>query len=479
MRSRELPYGIVFIGLAAAIIVALVLGKPWVAFSVPVVILMIAILEKPLLLFYALCLAIPFSVETQLTASLGTDLPDEPLMWLNTISVGVILCHQRQKFSIAVSHPIVVLFLLSWFWSWVTVFNAGDQLLSLKFILAKTWYLVPFLLGSILFIDNADRLKTAVCCIVVPMVFLSALTLLRHAGQGFSFEDVSIASMPFFRNHVNYGALLVCSIPPVYYLYRCSRNPGWLLALVILLVALYFSYSRGAWLALIVALLVVFIVKRNWMGWLISISIVIILGASVWLLKDNRYLQFRPDFKSTVYHKALSDHMEATYDLKDLSAAERFYRWIAGWRMAKANLVTGIGPNHFYPEYKSYTAPTFRTWVSANPERSTVHNYFILLLSEQGVPGLIFFVLAIIVMLMTSQRIYIRNKDEHTRQIGLVVAAVLGMIIVLISLSDLIETDKIGSVFYICAGVLVAASSGSYIKGVTKSVTQQVERKYK
>ena len=476
MQRRELPYGLILFGLAIFLMVAVVLDKPWIGFSFPFLVILIALVEKPILLFYAGCLTIPFSVETQLTSSLGTDIPDEPFMWLNTASVGFLIYHQRKKLGPWISHPIVVFILLSWLWSWVSLLTAADPILSLKFILAKTWYLVPFLIGTILLLDSRAKLGTAICCIVIPMVFLSLVTMLRQAGSDFSFEDVSKASFPYFRNHVNYGALLACSIPPVYYFYKRSGNQAWLFALFLQCVALYFSYSRGAWLALIVALFIAFIMKRKLMNGLIFFSTASVLFVSVWLLQNNRYLHYRTDYRNTIYHSALKDHMEATYTLKDLSGAERIYRWIAGWRMAKEHLTTGVGPNHFYPHYKSYTVPSFRTYVSENAEHSTVHNYFLLLLSEQGIPGLLLFLFSLISMFATAQKIYTRSKDEQSRNIVLGVASVLGMITVLISLSDLIETDKIGPIFYICAGVLVAASSGSYIERIPESVSEEIKR---
>jgi O-antigen ligase len=191
-------------------------------------------------------------------------------------------------------------------------------------------------------------------------------------------------------------------------------------------------------------------------------------------LTDQHYLRFRPNYEQTIYHGQLGDHIEATYAMKDLSTAERFYRWIAGWRMGRDHLLTGVGPNHFYPAYRSYTVESFRTYVSDNPERSTVHNYFLLLLAEQGLPALLLFLFTVISMLMTAQRLYSRSKGIE-KQIALVVASVVAMITVLISPSDLIETDKIGSIFYLCAGVLVAAASGSYVERIPEPVAEKIE----
>jgi hypothetical protein len=76
-------------------------------------------------------------------------------------------------------------------------------------------------------------------------------------------------------------------------------------------------------------------------------------------------------------------------------------------------------------------------------------------LTEQGIPGLVLFTVLYIMMLMTAQKKYHISTDGHTKGLMLVIGAVLGMIGVLIFLSDLIETDKIGSVFYLCAGLML------------------------
>jgi O-antigen ligase len=161
--------------------------------------------------------------------------------------------------------------------------------------------------------------------------------------------------------------------------------------------------------------------------------------------------------------------------MKDLSTAERFYRWIAGWRMAEAHPLTGVGPNHFYPAYRSYTVAAYRTYVSSNPERSTVHNYFLLLLSEQGFPALIFFVVLLFTMFAYAQNAYHRSTNTEDRFLLQALTAMLAMVVILISLSDLIEADKIGSLFYIIAGLLIGMTSGAHIQRVSQSIAEQVK----
>ena len=108
----------------------------------------------------------------------------------------------------------------------------------------------------------------------------------------------------------------------------------------------------------------------------------------------------------------------STYQLKDVSTAERFYRWIAGVRMIKDNWLTGYGPNTFYENYKGYTVPAYKTWVSDNPEHSTVHNYFLLTAIEQGIPGFIFFTAAVGAMIYYAQHLYHRVKDPFYKTVA-------------------------------------------------------------
>lgn len=417
----------------------------------PLVLLLLTGFSRPAFLYFVLLATIPLSAEYQFNSSLGTDVPDEAIMWLLS---PIVLFHIIRNGSFRLlSSPIILLIVLSFVWTCFTVLFSGVPLVSVKFVLAKAWYILPFVFGSMLFVRSESSQWIAAKAILLPMLFAAIVIMFRHAGSGFRFETVNDVTAPFFRNHVNYGALLVCVVPVAFAAYRLKRG-FWIAVPLILLVALVFSYSRGAWLALAAAIVTIMVMRKGWMKWLIGLTAVLVLAASVWLLNGNRYLRYRPLYERTIYHASFDEHMQATYNLQDLSTMERFYRWIAAVNMAKQNWITGHGPNSFYPIYKSYTVNEFRTYVSANPEKSTVHNYFLLLLTEQGIPGVLFFAVLLVVMIMKAQHVYLHSSLPHLRSVALVIGAVLAMIFVLINLSDLIETDKIGPVFYICAGLL-------------------------
>ena len=199
-------------------------------------------------------------------------------------------------------------------------------------------------------------------------------------------------------------------------------------------------------------------------GWLIKRNrlltgyitvIVIVIGLFCWIKSNDRYLHYANDYNTTIWHENFQEHLIATYQLKDVSTAERFYRWIAGVRMIKDNWLTGYGPNSFYYNYKPYAIPAFKTWVSDNKEHSTVHNYFLLVAIEQGIPGLLFFLLLTGAMLYYAQYLYHRIKDRFYKNIAMASGIIVTMILTVNFLSDLIETDKIGSLFFLCLSILM------------------------
>ena len=142
---------------------------------------------------------------------------------------------------------------------------------------------------------------------------------------------------------------------------------------------------------------------------------------------------------------------------------ERVYRWVAAVHMIADKPLVGSGPATFYPEYKRYTVTSFRTYVSPNYEHSTAHNYFLLLLAEQGIPGFVLFCALIATALLTAERLY--HASAHQPEVHRVVLAVsLSLVIILchLFLNELVEVDKIGSVFFVTLAMLIR--SGTWLE---------------
>ncbi|MBX9892022.1 MAG: O-antigen ligase family protein [Chitinophagaceae bacterium] len=418
-------------------------------------------LQQTAQLFWWWLWVLPLSTELAITDSLSLDFPGEPLLILLTGAVLLLLITRRFSLPVPVYQSnLLVLVLLHLFWIGITILFSREPILSLKYLLAKCWYVLPLVILPSAFLQRFRHWQQMALALCIPMLLVVVQSILRHAAHGFSFEGIKDTLNPFFRNHVNYSGMLVCLLPIGIGIYlltdeqRKKRKLG--IALVIAILGLILAYSRGAWVVAIAGLFVYWLIKRKWLMHALVMSSIVISLALTWLLQENRFLQYRPDFTTTIFHTDFTDHMAATLALKDVSNAERFYRWTAGVAMAAEEPLTGFGPNSFYLHYKPYAAQLFRTWVSNNPDHSTVHNYYLLLALEQGLPGLLVFLIILFVALYRAQYLFHRLQTRLYSYAAMIAGVMLSMIALLNTMSDLIETDKIGGLFWLCIGVIIA-----------------------
>lgn len=412
-------------------------------------------------IFFLLLFSLPLSFEYHFTASLGTDIPDEWLMLLvSFLFLAGWIYSPALIDKKSLQHPLLVILLIAVVWMGLASFFSTHQTNSFKFLLAKSWYAGAFVLAPLILFREKRHVAIAALVLILSILIVVIIAIVRHQATGFSFASINDAVFPFFRNHVNYAAMLACCSPLLfaYYYLNKSRRKRFFIAgaILFILFALFFSYSRGAWLALIAGAIACWLIKRK----MLLIAYTLLIGSCLvglfWLKSNDRYLQYAPDFKTTIFHENFGEHLVATYKLKDVSTAERFYRWIAGVRMIKDNWLTGYGPNTFYENYKGYAVPAYKTWVSDNEDHSTVHNYFLLTAIEQGIPGLLFLLLLFGAMIWYAQDLFHRASDIFYKTAVMTIGVIVTMILVLNFLSDLIETDKIGSLFFLCIASLVA-----------------------
>ena len=437
----------------------LLLALPFLYIIIPII--FSVVIHKIEKIFWLLFITLPLSTELNITPSLGIDFPDELLLMLLTGLFFLSIKFRPNLFPIEVlKHPLFLMIVLQLFWVLVCTFFAVNQLLSIKFFLARIWFIIPFVILPQFFLQSINQFKKLALSLLIPMSVVVILCLIRHSYYQFSFEGIKNTLSPFFRNHVTYSAMLVCllavlwcvrKLTPKTKTYRLWLNWG----LVIGFIALFFAYSRGAWAALIIGVFTAIIIHYKMMGKFLIVTTISIAFSVGWLTYNNHYVRFAPDYQHTIFHSELGEHLQSTTSLKDLSNAERFYRWVAGAKMFTQRPFTGFGPNNFYANYKNYTADIFKTYVSDNPEHSTVHNYYLLTAVEQGFIGLLLFYLLLCMMFLHIQRLYNMFKNNFYRTVTLTTGIVISMIAIINSMSDMMETDKIGSLFWLSVGVII------------------------
>ncbi len=415
-------------------------------------------------LFWLLLIFLPLSTELNITTSLGLDFPDELFLILISVIIIAKIIHQPRLFHSVFYSPLLVLISIHIIWIIFCIFFSTDPMLSVKYLLAKIWYIIPFVLLSPLLLKYQRDWRKLALYLCIPILIVIIQSVIRFGFYGFEFASIKKTMAPFFRNHFNYSSMLVCLLPIGYLIWKFTpinfpTKKIILLFLLIAIIGLLLSYSRGAWLALIVGLIAVFIIRKRKMAHAITLSIISVVIIIILLINNNNYLKFAPNHDQTIFHSNFSEHLSATITMKDISNAERFHRWVAGIRMIAEKPITGFGPNSFYNQYKPYTVSSFKTWVSNNPEHSTVHNYFLLIAIEQGILGLIIFLILLIWILLKAQQLYHQFQSDFYSTIALITGVIIIMITIINCTSDMIETDKIGGIFWLCAGVLIALNN--------------------
>jgi O-antigen ligase len=427
--------------------------------AVPLVVWQTVTDFRPLFLLLLAC--IPLATEVALPGGLALDLPTEPLMvGLMLVFALYLLRHWPEYPAYLFRHPLTVLLLLHLGWIYLTTVTSDLFLVSLKFSLAKTWYIVVCYLLAAHLLRRPDQIRQAFWWILLPLLFTVVIVLFRHARLGFSFADQYRTLAPFYRNHVNYAALLALFFPWVVVAHHWYRHQGlrrWFLrgALLLILVAIYFSFTRAAYIALLIALGTYLLIRWRLLRVALAGAVLAAVIGLGWLLDHNRYLDYAPNYERTVSHDEFGNLVEATYKLEDISTMERLYRWVAGGNMFPERPWLGWGPGNFVNFYEGYTIDNFQTYVSNNPERSGIHSYFLMTLVEQGVIGFLLFIALVVYAFLYGERSYHRTADPERRRIIVAALASLTVIISFLLINDMIETVKMGTFFFLNLAILV------------------------
>ena len=413
------------------------------------------------LLFFILLACLPLSTEVSLPGGFGTDLPSEPFMVsLMFIYLFYVMYRVKQLNAAFLKHPISILLLLHLAWTFASSITAEIIYIALKFSFARVWYITVFyfLAGSLL--KTVDDFRKAFWWVLVPLVSTVIIVLIRYAGYGFAFEEVNSVLNPFYRNHITYASILVLFYPFVWFARdwypRGSKvRYGLWLVLLLLLVGIQFAYARLAYLALLGAVGAYFIFRLRLGKWAIAFSLVLALLGVRAALYQNTFLEFAPDFEKTVTHYEFDNLVEATFKLEDISSMERVYRWVAAIYMVAEKPWMGVGPGNFYESYWGHTLNKFETYISNNIEKSGIHCYYLMVLVEQGLVGLLIFLLFAFYPLIRGERIYHQTKDPLYKNLVMAMLLCLIVIYVLLLLNDLLESDKVGPFFLIALAIIV------------------------
>lgn len=422
----------------------------------PLIILIgLTIVAYPKSTFLSFFGILPFSIEVYFSNGLGTDLPTEPLI-LFFFLWGVFTFFSKKTSIQQVQYsPVLIFLIIHVFWILFSSLYSVFPLVSLKFFIAKMWYVIPFFFLGQLYLKDEKSIAKWIKIFLIGLAISIVYVFIRHLTKGLSFDSIGWAVSPFYRNHVNYAALITIAIPMCWYI---SRHSGfkWTfrLILLVLLIAIYFSFTRAAMVTVAIMIIAYCLLRMRLLFIACILGILVAIGTIFYFSIENRYLHLAPEYETTVAHDKFGNLMEATYELEDISTMERLHRWVAGFHMISERPLTGYGPNNFYFNYKPYTNYSFKTYVSNNVDKSGIHNYYLMTAVEQGLPGLIFLLAFIFSAIYCGEAFFHRCHDSINKDLVMMLVLMIIAIVTLNLINDLMEAVKVGPFLFIACGLI-------------------------
>jgi O-antigen ligase len=332
-----------------------------VVFPVGLIAVFIAIFHsETAFLIIAFCTPLSVNIEAY-TNSFGLFIPTEPLLF------GLMLLFAAQHFKKSIipsevwKSPIIWAVGFYLYWILITSITSTIPLTSFKFLLARLWFAVPLLLFAPIIFMKDTNIKKFIWLFSIGMCIVVFYTLIMHAQYRFGEKESHWVMWPFFKDHTIYGALVALTTPLIFGLYFSKKHSPFIQAILLgmmllILLGLYFSYTRAAWLSVIAALLLMVVIK-------LKISFKLIASATIFLAVSlffswNTIQQILESNKEEHTTEQFGEKLQsATNVTTDASNLERINRWTSALDMFQEKPIVGFGPGTYASEYARFQRP--------------------------------------------------------------------------------------------------------------------------
>ena len=435
--------------------------KLW-GLAIPFVLLLLILyifsLDNVLLL---ITFATPFAINLQdADFGISISLPSEPLMFGVLLLFLLKLLHERFYDHRIMKHPVTIAIMINLIWIFITCFTSEIPIVSIKFMIARLWFVVPFYFAGILLFMDLKNMRKFHWLYIIPLILVIFYTLYNHSTYGFDKPHSNMVMKPFYNDHTAYGAIIALFLPVFAGLsfsrqFKTSLRLAAFIILAIMLTGIIFSYSRAAWLsvaaALVVYVLVRFHIRFYW------VLLTLVTGIGLFFMFQYQFidkLEKNKQDSSTDFLK----HVESISNISsDASNLERINRWASALRLFKERPVFGWGPGTYQFVYAPYQRSKEKTIISTNyGDMGNAHSEYIGPLSESGILGMLSFMGIIATVIITGLRVHRRAENKEVRLMSLML--MLGLITYYVHglMNNFLDTDKASVPFWGFTAMLVA-----------------------
>ena len=391
---------------------------------------------------------------------IGITLPTEPLL-LGVLVVFILKLFYDGGFNRkVVTHPVSIFIIINLVWLGITTITSEIPLVSVKFLIARLWFVVPFYFIGILLFKKVKNIKLFNWLYIIPLLIVIFYTLVNHAGYGFDKPSSNMVMKPFYNDHTAYGAVIAMFIPffigfSLSKSYTNSQRLASSIVLFLLIIGLIFSYSRAAWISISFALMVYAIIAFR-------IKFRVVLGGFIILAGLFYMFSFqlidRLESNKQDSSTDFTEHIQSMSNISsDASNLERINRWNCALRLYDERPFWGWGPGTYQFVYAPYQRSKEKTIISTNAgDMGNAHSEYIGPLSESGILGMLTFIAIVIAVSITGLRVYKRADSKEVKLISLVILLGLMSYFAHGLLNNFLDTDKASVPFWGFIGILVS-----------------------
>lgn len=422
------------------------------------------LITKPKYILYFLALATPLSVHLidERVSTINISLPTEPLIILLFLGVIFKALTAKKLLIPEVTAILSVLIITDFGWLAVTALTSTIPIVSAKYVLMRSWYIVVFYFLLARYFKDEAVIKKFLWFFIVAILILTIYTLYHHAAGAFGREYAYTAMRPFLPDHGMYAAC-ISFIVPILFVFAIHGNAlgyGKILRVVCALLFIYMilavalSFTRASWLSLAISLLfyVLFAFKVRF-KYIVSLGAVVVIALFVNL--DSLLIDLSRNKNES--DDNIENHLQSVANVtSDPSNMERLNRWSSALRLWEEKPILGWGPGTYTFQYGQFQMPNEMTIISTNAGTlGGVHSEYLRPLAESGILGLVFYVTFVFYVFSLGFK-HQRVLSGSAKYLSL--AAFLGLVTYFTHgvLNNYTEFDKIAVPLYSLLAILTA-----------------------
>jgi len=359
-----------------------------------------------------------------------------------------------------VRHPVTLAVIFNLGWLLITSITSDIPVVSFKFLLSRLWFIIPIYFGGLMMFRVKTNIRLFIWAYVSALIVVIFYTTYVHMGYSFSEKAGHWVMYPFYNDHTAYGVILALFLPVMIGLSvdkAVSRNQRIfaIVSVVILLIALYLSYSRAAWVSVGFAVGVLILVKMR-----IKFRWILMTVAGVLAIFFTFKFEILDKLEKNKQDASANfiEHVQSISNISsDASNLERINRWQAALRMFNERPLVGWGPGTYQFEYAPFQRSKEKTIISTNlGDLGNAHSEYIGPLAESGLPGLLSVLLILITVIYTGLNVYKKAASPQSRLLAL--SATLGLITYFVHgiMNNFLNTDKASVPFWGLVAIIVA-----------------------